>query len=156
MVVFPVLNFRTTIKILLLFILENSGHSSGSDYKRQHQKAAAKLGTNVPPFSRSRGSSEQPDDGTNSAVGSSSRSLSKNSQESSHNLSAGARPDLLENAIVLADYHPPREQKNVATSVSAIENIISEQNIEEAVEASNVTLQCGTPKRENPFHKPNL
>lgn len=136
--------------------MNNSGHSSGSDYKRQHQKAAAKLGTTVPPYIRSRGSSEQPEDGITSAGGSSSRSLSKNSQENSHNLSAVARPDLLENAIVLADYHPSREHKNLVTSDSGIEELTSEQNIEEAIEASNITLQSGTPKRENPFHKPNL
>ena len=137
-----------------IFIIR--GHSSGSDHKRQHQKAAAKLGTAIPSFIRSRGS-EQSEDDKNIPSGSSSRPLSKRSlgKESTNNLSAVARPDLLENAIVLADYQPSRVKRQ-NESASSIERQSCEQNIEEGLEASNVALQEGTPKRENPFHKSNL
>ena len=73
---------------------------------------------------------------------------------------ATARPDLLENAIVLADYGPSREERKstLAPSHQTIGRSSSDQNIEEGLDASNVnSLQGGaTPKRENPFHKPNL
>ena len=90
------------------------------------------------------------------------RSLSKiTSQESSHNMStATARPDLLENAIVLADYGPSREERKseIASSQQSSSRPNSDQNIEEGLDASNANSLQGvpTPKRENPFHKPNL
>ena len=77
------------------------------------------------------------------------------SQDTSNNTSGGARPDLLENAIVLADYAPSREQKNDFPRAT-LERVVSDQSVEEGLEASNITVQGGTPKRENPFHKPNL
>ena len=70
-------------------------------------------------------------------------------------MSSGARPDLLENAIVLADYTPSGEQRS-NVSKQNLERVVSDQGVEEGLEASNVTGQGGTPKRENPFHKPNL
>ena len=73
---------------------------------------------------------------------------------------ATARPDLLENAIVLADYGPSREERRsgVASSHHSTSRPDSDQNIEEGLDASNVNSLQGvaTPKRENPFHKPNL
>jgi hypothetical protein len=68
-------------------------------------------------------------------------------------MSNNARPDLLENAIVLADYAPTREQKNDLPRAT-LERVVSDPSVEEGLEAS--TVQGGTPKRENPFHKPNL
>ena len=83
------------------------------------------------------------------------------SQDASHNTSTAiARPDLLENAIVLADYGPSREgrKSTLAPPHHSISRSGSDQNIEEGLEASNTSAVQGgaTPKRENPFHKPNL
>ena len=73
---------------------------------------------------------------------------------------ATARPDLLENAIVLADYGPSREERKstLAPSHQTFGRSGSDQNIEEGLDASNANSSQGgaTPKRENPFHKPNL
>ena len=130
--------------------LTSRGNSSGSDNRRQHQKAVAKL---------SRGLAES---ANNSDRPTTSRSLSKmSSQDASHNTSTAiARPDLLENAIVLADYGPSREgrKSTLAPPHHSISRSGSDQNIEEGLEANNTSsLQGGaTPKRENPFHKPNL
>ena len=141
--------------MLVIFKPYLSGHSSGSDYKRQHQKAAAKLGITISPASRSRGSAEQQDDG--SSGGSLSRSLSKTPQESSQNPIFIARPDLLENAIVLADYRPiAQDRKSCFASSTGSDNPVSEDNVEEAVEGNIAIPHSDTPKRENPFHKPNL
>ena len=100
----PPPSFLPAMVITLLLLYCYSGNSSGSDYKRQHQRAAAKLGLTVPNLPRSRVSSEQKEDSNSSVIGPLTRS-SKTSQENSHNLTPGARPDLLENAIILSDYH---------------------------------------------------
>ena len=61
---------------------------------------------------------------------------------------------------VIADYGPSREERKsaVASSQQSISRPNSDQSIEEGFDASNVnSLQSvPTPKRENPFHKPNL
>ena len=75
--------------------------------------------------------------------------MSRTSQESSQNPLSLARPDLLENAIVLADYNPiTQDRRTGIPSSTAGDNVASE--------ARAATPQSGTPKRENPFHKPNL
>ena len=93
---------------------------------------------------------------SNTSERSSNRTSSKIvSQDSSNTISGSARPDLLENAIVLADYAPTREQKNDLPRTT-LERVVSDQSVEEGLEASNITVQGGTPKRQNPFRKPNL
>ena len=106
----------------------------------------------MPSFSRSRGS-ELSEDANN--AGSLGRSQIKGIQENNQNVSVVARPDLLENAIVLADYHPLPEQTQSLSSMSD-ERTSLEQNVEQGLEASSLTVPGATPKRENPFSRPNL
>ena len=95
-------------------------------------------------------SSENPDDHASSGGGVLSRSLPRNVYEGGQQLTA--RPDLLENAIVLADYHPTSQERKVLSSTEHDRAAVSEGRIEQAVEAA----ATATPKRENPFHKSNL